>query len=241
MIGALISWSASLTRRAAELHAKGLAGLKKAGRAGRKPRLSAEQINQIERGLKRGPQALGYETSLWTANRVVHLIEQECAVSYHPGHVWKILRWLGWSSGDRRAGLWSVTRKPSSAGRRSAGRGHGSAKRVGLQLSHLRGMVQRGDRPRLQQHELLLLAARGSPPAPTPPDRVASVIRSRRGPHSEKPQLVYEMIERIYPALPKLELFAGRRREGWSAWGNQAAADSAGSSANAAGSTPKDG
>ena len=75
-----------------------------------------------------------------------------------------------------------------------------------------------------QQHELLLLAARGSPPAPAPSDRVASVIRSRRGAHSEKPQLVYEMIERMYPALPKLELFARGRREGWSAWGNQAAA-----------------
>jgi transposase len=34
---------------------------------------------------------------MWTANRVVHLIEQECGVSYHPGHVWKILRQLGWS------------------------------------------------------------------------------------------------------------------------------------------------
>jgi N6-adenosine-specific RNA methylase IME4 len=53
---------------------------------------------------------------------------------------------------------------------------------------------------------------------------MASVIRSCRGTHSEKPELVYEMIERMYPALPKLELFAGGRREGWSAWGNQPAA-----------------
>src|SRR6202165_578842 len=87
----------SVSKWAAELLAKGRAGLKKAGRAGRKPRLSAAQINQIEDGLKRGPQALGYETSLWTANRVVHLIEQACGVSYHPGHVWKIRRRLGWS------------------------------------------------------------------------------------------------------------------------------------------------
>jgi transposase len=87
----------SVSKWAAELQAKGRAGLKQAGRAGRKPRLSAEQISQIERGLKGGPQALGYETSMWTANRVVHLIEQECGVSYHPGHVWKILRQLGWS------------------------------------------------------------------------------------------------------------------------------------------------
>jgi transposase len=87
----------SVSKWAAQLEAKGRAGLKKVGRAGRKPRLSAEQISQIERGLKRGPQALGYQTSLWTANRVVHLIEQECGVRYHPGHVWKILRQLGWS------------------------------------------------------------------------------------------------------------------------------------------------
>src|SRR5712692_9027237 len=72
-------------------------GLKRAGRAGRKPRLSAEDIKKIERGLKRGPEDLGYESSLWTANRVAHLIEHECEVRYHPGHVWRILRQLGWS------------------------------------------------------------------------------------------------------------------------------------------------
>ena len=87
----------SVSKWAAELRAKGRAGLKKAGRAGRKPRLNAQEIKHIERGLLRGPEALGYETSLWTANRVVHLIEQECRVAYHPGHVWKILRQLNWS------------------------------------------------------------------------------------------------------------------------------------------------
>jgi transposase len=87
----------SVSKWASELKSKGRAGLKKAGRAGRKPRLSAEQISRIEHVLNRGPQALGYETSLWTANRIVHLIEQEFRVSYHPGHVWKILRRLGWS------------------------------------------------------------------------------------------------------------------------------------------------
>jgi len=87
----------SVSKWAAELEAKGRAGLKKAGRAGRKPRLSAEQISQIKHGLKRGPRALGYETSLWTANRVAYLIEQQSGVRYHPGHVWRLLRQLGWS------------------------------------------------------------------------------------------------------------------------------------------------
>src|ERR1700721_674433 len=74
----------SVSKWAAGVEAKGRAGLKQAGRAGRKPRLSAGQISQVEQGLKRGPQALGYETSLWTANRVAHLIERETGGGYHP-------------------------------------------------------------------------------------------------------------------------------------------------------------
>lgn len=60
----------SVSQWAAELREKGRAGLKKAGRAGRKPRLSGTDLRKIERGLKRGPEALGYETGLWTTNRV---------------------------------------------------------------------------------------------------------------------------------------------------------------------------
>ena len=87
----------SVSRWAQQLEAAGLSGLKKAGRAGRKPRLSAEDLKKIEQGLKRGPEALGYETSLWTAWRVAHLIEEECEVRYHSSQAWRILRQLGWS------------------------------------------------------------------------------------------------------------------------------------------------
>src|ERR1700682_2550268 len=112
----------SVSKWAAELEAKGRAGLKKAGRAGRKPRLSTEQISQIEHGLKRGPQALGYETSLWTALRVAHLIEQESVVRYPRGMCGTSCGESAGVARDRRAGLWTATRKPSSVGRRSAGR-----------------------------------------------------------------------------------------------------------------------
>ena len=87
----------SVSQWAAELQEKGRAGLKKAGRAGRKPRLSTEDLAKIEQALKRGPEALGYETGLWTTTRVAHLIEQECGVAYHPSQAWRILRQLGWS------------------------------------------------------------------------------------------------------------------------------------------------
>jgi transposase len=87
----------SVSRWAQQLETEGRAGLKKAGRAGRKPRLNAEDLERIEHGLKRGPESLGYDTALWTSARVAHLIEQECKIEYHPGHVWRILRQLGWS------------------------------------------------------------------------------------------------------------------------------------------------
>jgi transposase len=87
----------SVSEWAAKVREKGKKGLRMAGRAGRRPRLRAEDIKRIEHGLKRGPEALGYETNLWTANRVAHLIEEECGIQYHPGHVWRILRQLGWS------------------------------------------------------------------------------------------------------------------------------------------------
>jgi transposase len=60
-------------------------------------RLSAQDLKKIQRGLKRGPETLGYETGLWAAWRVAHLIEEECGVRYHASQAWRILRQLGWS------------------------------------------------------------------------------------------------------------------------------------------------
>src|SRR5216110_3740857 len=87
----------SVSRWAQQLERGGVRALRKAGHAGRKARLRPEDLRRIERGLKRGPQALGYETSLWTSWRVAHLIEEECGVRYHASQAWRILRRLGWS------------------------------------------------------------------------------------------------------------------------------------------------
>jgi N6-adenosine-specific RNA methylase IME4 len=73
------------------------------------------------------------------------------------------------------------------------------------------------------QHELLLLGIRGEMPPPLLDARPPSVFRAPRGRHSEKPEIIYQMIERMYPNLPKIELFArGKARPGWSVWGNEA-------------------
>ena len=39
--------------------------------------------------------------------------------------------------------------------------------------------------------------------------------------HSQKPTIMYEMIERV-SYEPRLEMFARSKREGWSVWGNEA-------------------
>jgi N6-adenosine-specific RNA methylase IME4 len=72
------------------------------------------------------------------------------------------------------------------------------------------------------QHELLLIATRGDMPCPLPANRPPSVITAPRREHSRKPDEAYELIERMYPDLPKIELFARQKaRDGWSCWGNE--------------------
>jgi N6-adenosine-specific RNA methylase IME4 len=71
------------------------------------------------------------------------------------------------------------------------------------------------------EHEHLLIARRGDMPPPDPANRPRSIV-AKPGRHSEKPAEAYELINRAYPGVGKLELFARTAREGWAAWGNEA-------------------
>ncbi len=88
----------SVSRWAKEAKAKGRAGLLKAGRAGRMPRLSPAQVEEIKAALLQGPEAHDYATALWTIPRVRALIGQLTGWEFHVGHVWRLLRRFGWSS-----------------------------------------------------------------------------------------------------------------------------------------------
>jgi len=72
-----------------------------------------------------------------------------------------------------------------------------------------------------QRHEYLLIGVRGNIPTPKGENKPDSVIEAPRTEHSEKPEVVYEIIERMYPELPKVELFCRKPRTGWVAWGNE--------------------
>jgi N6-adenosine-specific RNA methylase IME4 len=75
-----------------------------------------------------------------------------------------------------------------------------------------------------QQHEHLLVARRGEVPRPAPEKLCSSLIRAPRpGLHSAKPRIMYDIIERMYPGLRKIELFArGPACPGWTNWGLEA-------------------
>jgi transposase len=103
------------------LASTGPAGLKKAGRAGRKPKLSVQQRATLESTLRYGPEALGYASGLWTLGRVRQLIEQQYGVRYNPSQVWRILRQLNWSC-QRPDGHWSAMSKGSGVGSGWSGR-----------------------------------------------------------------------------------------------------------------------
>ena len=87
----------SVSRWFTEWKEGGTSALKGAGRAGRKPKLEPKQLSEVEKALRRGAQANGFQTNLWTLPRVAQVVERVTGVQYHPGHVWKVLGAMDWT------------------------------------------------------------------------------------------------------------------------------------------------
>lgn len=95
----------SVTRWKEVIRKSGVEGLKAKPHKGPKPRLSTGQKKKLGKILLRGAVASGYSTALWTCPRVAAVIEKRFGTSYHPYHVWRLLRSMGWScqKPERRA------------------------------------------------------------------------------------------------------------------------------------------
>jgi transposase len=115
----------------------GRAALAGAGRAGRRRRVSDDQLAAVVAALKRGPRANGFATDLWTLARVADVIEATTGVRYGPTQTWEILRKrLGWTRqrparralerDDRAIAVWVETEWPRIKGG-PAGGGRGSS------------------------------------------------------------------------------------------------------------------
>src|SRR5262245_17573560 len=83
-------WYAAWKRRGPE-------GLRIKGRWGPESRLAPSQAKKLEAALLEGAAAHGHGTDLWTLPRIARLIEEMFDVEFHPGHVWRVLRAMGWS------------------------------------------------------------------------------------------------------------------------------------------------
>ena len=66
-------------------------------RSGRPGQLDAQQRQSLCAILDSGPVASGFVSGVWTSPMIARVIEEEYRVQYHPGHVRKLLKDLGFS------------------------------------------------------------------------------------------------------------------------------------------------
>ncbi len=87
----------SVRRWKAAHRKRGAKGIEARQTPGRPPKLDRPQRPRLERLLLKGARAAGYESDLWTCPRIAELIAERFGVSYHPDHIGRLLRSLGWS------------------------------------------------------------------------------------------------------------------------------------------------
>lgn len=76
----------------------GKKALKAKPRPGAPRKLTEDQLRHLRKALVKGADAHGFPNDLWTCPRVARVIEERLGVTYHPGHVWRILHDdLGWT------------------------------------------------------------------------------------------------------------------------------------------------
>ena len=76
-------------------------------------------------------------------------------------------------------------------------------------------------------HEYLLYYYKGKllPVAKEERGKIHTVFTEQVKRHSQKPEVAYQIIERLYPDTKKLEMYSRLKRKGWSAWGNEVESD----------------
>ena len=73
--------------------------------------------------------------------------------------------------------------------------------------------------------EICLLATKGNMSKYLLKRNVRQLVEEKRGKHSEKPQEVRNRIVEMFGDIPRIELFARQKVEGWDAWGNEVQSD----------------
>jgi transposase len=71
-------------------------GLRRLPKSGPHPKLAREKLARLPVLLARGPLSYGFDTPVWTSERIASLIWSRFRVRYSPDHVKRLLPTLGW-------------------------------------------------------------------------------------------------------------------------------------------------
>lgn len=66
-------------------------------RSGRCSQLNEDTIDQLKDIIESGPVAYGLNTGVWTSPIIKEIVENEFGISYHPGHIRKLMKKIGFS------------------------------------------------------------------------------------------------------------------------------------------------
>jgi transposase len=81
--------------------------------SGAPAKLTTAERERLPTLLERGARVYGFPDDRWTLERVAAVIRAEFGVAYHPSHVGRILKALGWRY--RKSGTWASERVKKEA------------------------------------------------------------------------------------------------------------------------------
>jgi transposase len=87
----------AVSRWVAKARGEGPAALLARPRSGHPAKLDPDQVRLIPDLLGHGAEAYGFRGEVWTCARVAWVIEEEFGVTYHKGHVSRLLKELDWT------------------------------------------------------------------------------------------------------------------------------------------------
>jgi transposase len=76
---------------------KGLKGLKTQGQPGPKSPLTNNDRRKLKAAILKGPEAFGYDTGIWTLQRIAALIRKLTKTTFKTTQTWRIVTALGFS------------------------------------------------------------------------------------------------------------------------------------------------
>lgn len=76
---------------------QGLKGLKTQGQPGPKSQLNDKDRRKLKSAILQGPEAFGYDTGIWTLERIAALIRKLTKTTFKTTQTWRIVTALGFS------------------------------------------------------------------------------------------------------------------------------------------------